>query len=464
MKAAYGTDLIAMPAIHGLSGSVKAPPSKSVTHRAYILASLAQSQSAVLNPNRCIDTERTRECLEKLGARFFEKGHDMRVLPMPRTEGNVVRFFGAVEPIKLDCGESGSTLRFILPLVCALGAKTVITGGERLFKRPIAGLIASLNAMGAKISCFEQGSLKTAPARLTLPEARIRADVSSQYISGLLMALPLAFGERRAQIALEGRRVSESYITLTLKMLREYGVYAEETADGYALLAPGGYRRAEPFTVEGDWSAAAVLLAAGALCSYEGVTVTGVNLDSAQPDKAILDILTRMGARVHTDAAGGFVTVRRPENGRLKPIMDLSVRDFPDLAAAIVPLMARADGVSRIKDAGGLRQKECDRLEALCDMLMAAGVNAIEGPDSLAVTGSVHDIGEDCAAGIPDAGNVAFTKNDHRMAFAAALLGISGKTGVIAYGGECIAKSYPQFYEALNSLAKEGENVVSLRK
>lgn len=464
MDHSYGADLIITPAINGLSGSIKAPPSKSVTHRAYILAALAQAQSVIKCPSRCLDAERTRDCLERLGARFIEADGDISVLPMPRTEGNVVRFFGTSEPVKLNCGASGSTLRFILPLVCALGARADITGDERLFERPAAGLIDSLMDMGARISFDGKRLLSVMPSRLTLPVAHIRADVSSQYISGLLMAMPVAFREQRTQIKLHGRRVSENYITLTLDMLGQYGVAAEKLSDGYALLAQSGYNRTEPFYVEGDWSSAAVLLAAGALCSSGGVTVTGLNLQSAQPDIAIMDILERMGARIEKSAATGSVTAKRPAQGRLKPVMDLSVRDFPDLAAVIVPLMARADGVSRIINAGGLRQKECDRLEALTDMLQCTGVTAIEGPDSLAVTGSVHKIGDAYIEGMPNAGDIAFTKYDHRMAFAATLLGISGKTGIIAYGGDCIEKSYPHFYQALNSLAKEGKNVVSLRK
>ncbi len=456
----YGTDFMVRPAINGLFGSVEAPPSKSVTHRAYILASLASEESSIIHPSRCLDTERTRDCLEKLGARFFEEGRDMRISPMPRTVGNVVRFFGSSERVELNCGASGSTLRFLLPLVCALGARASITGDERLFERPVSGLVGALNDMGARISFDGQSMLKIAPSRLALSTARIRADVSSQYISGLLMALPVAFKEQRAEIKLDGERVSENYVTLTLNMLNEYGVSVEKQSDGYVLCAPDGYRRRKPFKAEGDWSSAAVLLAAGALCSNEGVTVTGLNLSSAQPDMAIIDILKRMGARVETDAETGSVTVRRSESGKLKPIMDLSVRDFPDLAAVIVPLMARADGVSRIINAGGLRQKECDRLEALTDMLQGLGITAIEGPDSLAVTGTAQEIGDSLTSTV----DVAFTKGDHRMAFAAALLGISGKAGIIAYGGECIEKSYPQFYQALNSLVTEGENVVSLRK
>lgn len=457
----YARDVDITPATGGLAGTVSAPPSKSATHRAYILSALAGSITDLIAPSHCSDAEHTRDCLEKLGAKFLSAGGKTTVQPMLRTVGNIVRF-QPVKPVELYCGDSASTLRFILPLACALGVKTRITGGQRLFERPAIDLIAALNNMGAKVTTDTEHFIDTDALRISVPNVSIRADVSSQYISGLLMAFPAAITSECA-IKLEGKRVSQGYIDLTIQILSEFGVIANKTDDGYTVSAPNGIGRRDPLRIEGDWSGAAVLLAAGALCSDDGVTVTGLKLDSAQPDRAIVDILKRMGARVDIDEAAGAVTTRRPAEGKLKPI-ELSVRDFPDLVPVLAPLMARADGVSRIKDAGALRDKECDRLASLSEMLHTTGATTIEGPDSLAISGMLHELGEGLIACTPYNVDVAFTNQDHRMAFAATLLGLSGRRKLMAYAGDCVDKSYPDFFRTVNSLSKGDKNVIEIRK
>ncbi len=386
-------------------GEVRAPASKSQAHRYLICAALTEHPVRVENVGEAQDIRATRECL--------------RVLL--NTDGGTCR---------LDCGESGTTLRFLLPLAGALGADAEFILRGRLPERPIEPLAHELCAHGMSIE--RQGNLlrctgKLRPGVFTLP-----GDVSSQFISGLLMALPMLPGDSTLNIT--GQLQSASYAAMTLEALRLSGISVTETAGGYYI--PGGQSYAAPeiMTVEGDWSNAAPFLCMGAL-SRGGIAVTGLNQESGQGDRAVVQILRKLGANVevHDDR----VSVRR---GVLRG-MTIDAAMIPDIIPVLAALAAVADGETEIINAGRLRLKESDRLGGTARMLHALGADARIDGDSLILRGR------------PElAGGTAETESDHRMAMAAAVAACACRGVVTVSDPDCVRKSYPSFWDDLSSL------------
>ncbi len=401
-----------------LAGSVRAIPAKSHMHRALICASLADRPTELLCPGTGRDIEATIGCLRALGADIREQNGVYTVRPFSRPNGRVL----------LDCGESGSTLRFLLPLAPALGVPASFVGRGRLAERPLSPLYEQLLAHGAALSPAGSFPL-TVDGQLTPGEYRMDGGVSSQFFTGLLLALPLLDGESR--VVTEGALASAPYVALTLAVQKSFGVTPLRDGPQF-IVSPQSYRSPGRLTVEGDWSNAAFWLVAGALNG--DITVRGLRPDSAQGDRAILPLLRQMGAFIRTD--GDSVTISR---SRLRGIQ-IDAADIPDLVPALAVAAAAAEGKTVITGAARLRLKESDRIHSVCALLRSLGASCFETPDGLYIPGGGL-LGGDVDA-----------CNDHRIAMSAAVAACACASPVRIHGAESAEKSYPAFFHDFEAL------------
>lgn len=403
------------------TGEVHIPASKSQAHRMLLCAAMGESEVTLRCRGLSKDILATVACLKALGASVDAEGEVLHLRPVSAPPPGL-------RP--LPCGESGSTLRFLLPLAGALGASAVFEREGRLPERPIEPLGRELcrNGMdirsdGARLYC--SGHLR--PGAFSLP-----GNISSQYISALLMTLPLLEGESTLRI--EGALESAAYVAMTEEVLRLGGVRTEKTGDGYRI--PGGQRCrfAPELSVEGDYSNAAFFLCAGAL-SERGIRVTGLDPQSRQGDRAIVPLLEEMGAQVASD--GSSVTVKRDALHGIT----IDASPIPDLIPVLSVVAAAASGETRVIHAQRLRLKESDRLHSTTQMLRALGAEAEELPDGLVIRG-----GRTLAGGTVDA------CGDHRIAMSAAVAGGICRGAVTICGSECVQKSYPDFWTDFQQL------------
>ncbi len=398
------------------SGSVRIPASKSQAHRLLICAALGEGQTEIRCDGISADIAATMACLNALGAKIACEGERITVEPIGAVPNGLC---------ELPCGESGSTLRFLLPLCGALGAEAVFLMQGRLPERPLAPLDAVLREQGMTIR--QEGGRLCCSGRLTPGDYSLPGNVSSQYISGLLMALPLLEGESRLQVT--GPVASAGYIAMTEDALNLAELGFEK--DGWRYRIPGHQRSCLPtsLSVEGDWSNAAFFLAAGAL-SDRGVRVCGMNPASSQGDRAVLEILRRFGADISVEKER--IDTRR---GALCAV-DIDAEPIPDLIPVLSVVAACAEGETHIRNAGRLRLKESDRLQSTAALLTALGGDVTEGEDSLTIRGrrSLN-------------GGTVDSFGDHRIAMAAAVAACLCTEPVTVLGGECVRKSYPRFWD-----------------
>ena len=426
-----------------LTGTVQIPASKSVAHRAYICAALAAAPTDIICNSDSIDIQATRNCLNTLGRALSGE---------------------SVSELILDCRESGSTLRFLLPLACVLTDKLKqpihFTGADYLAKRPLSPLLEELCAHGADIRfsgsfpLIVSGGLT--PGSYTLP-----GNISSQYISGLLLALPLLSGN--SEIHITGIRESVSYIGLTLDMQRTFGIRITETDYGYFVPGNQAYTSPGTLTIEADWSSAAFWLVAGAIGTTAPV-LTGLSLDSAQGDRAVLRILESFGAKIGKTDAG--ITIEKPSvlHGT---VVDAS--DVPDLIPVLAVAAAYAEGKTEFINAGRLRIKESDRIVSTEELLQRLGVKTESTQDTLTVYGTVSGANSapvsDSAPvlsdyAVSDTDPIAVRSfNDHRIAMSAAVAATVSKRPLLLSQAEAVSKSYPTFYEHYKSLGGRMETI-----
>jgi len=406
-----------------LNGTVNAIPSKSQAHRALICAALADKPTRVECKGESEDILATVACLSALGAEIEREPGAYAVRPLKReVSGGVAT---------LPCGESGSTFRFMLPIVCALGRKVCFTPKGRLPERPLSPLYEELVSHGAELS--PQGSVPFyAGGRLTPGRYLLDAGVSSQFISGLLFALPLLDGD--SELALTGNAESFPYVELTVAMLGEFGVKADFSGGVFSI--PGGqmYRSSGAVHVEGDWSNAAFWLGAGAIGSGS-VTCAGLDMQSRQGDRAILDFLAKFGAQVEVKGSSVSVSV-----GKLRGI-EIDAKDIPDLVPILAVIGAAAEGTTVIRNAGRLRTKESDRLAAVSAVLRVLGADVSETEDGLVLQG-----------GTAFSGGEVSSHGDHRIAMSAAIAATVCTEPVVIHGAEAVNKSYPGFFDDLRLL------------
>lgn len=423
-----------------LAGSVPAIASKSMAHRLIIAAALANGETHVICNTTCEDIEATVRCLTALGSRIEAVSDGYRVHPVPKS--TALGILRALVGAELDCGESGSTLRFMLPVACALGAEARFTGRGRLGGRPLEPLASELIAAGCELEglgglpLITRGRLR--PGRFELP-----GNVSSQYITGLMLAAPLLDGP--SEILVRGRIESRPYVSLTIQALSAFGVDVAqergqiEGGEATFFRIAGDYRTTGEVIVEGDWSNAAFWLCAGAI-GEAPVTVEGVSPSSAQGDRSVLAVLSRFGARVGRSTSAATV---RPDRLRA---FDMSAQDIPDLVPVISAVASVAAGTSRIADCARLRLKESDRLETVAAGLAALGAHVEIRRDDLIIEGV-----DALASGTVDAAG------DHRIAMMAAVAAIRADGPVTITGAEAVAKSYPAFFDHYRLLGGDVE-------
>ncbi len=413
------------PKLHGYLDAI---PSKSHAHRLFIAAAFADRETVIrcraVNKDICA----TIDCLNALGAEISEIEPGVyRVVPV---KGDI-----SGKPAVLDVGESGSTLRFMLPVALAAGADATFVCHGRLPERPLSPLYEQLLEHGAVLS--EKGTNPfLASGKISGGEYVLDGGVSSQFVTGLLLALPLT-GEK-ASVTLTGKVESRPYIDITLKTLRGFGVDVVENGTTFTLDAQK-YTSPGEIEVEGDWSNAAFFLVAGAF-SEEGITVGKVDETSPQGDRAIVRILRDFGADVTAD--GDCVTVKK---AKLRaPETPVDAADIPDLIPIVSVLAAVSEGTTVIENCGRLRLKESDRLLTIREMLTNLGADVEIVGDSLVLNGKERLFG----------GTVS-SHNDHRIAMAAAIAATVSKGEVVIEQSEAVAKSYPMFFEVFDSLTEE---------
>lgn len=400
-----------------LGGVIPAIPAKAYAHRILICAALSDAPTLVRGLYPSEDILTTKSCLQNLGARFEERPDGCLVVPPQKFAERAV----------LDCAESGSTLRFLLPLAATLGVNATFVGRGKLPERPLDELIGTLLKYGVKID----GDRLPLTTQGTMAGERFAIDgsISSQYVTGMLLSLAAMGGKRLLEV--KGKRVSGSYIDITVEILRAFGAEVEQNDVGFSVCAPNRLRSPREITVEGDWSNAAFFLVAGAI-GDKGVTVTGLNANSCQGDSAIVDVLTRMNADVTTDT--DKITVKP---SRLKGAK-IDCSDCPDLAPILSVAAAHAEGETVISGAERLKLKECDRLSAIIDLMNACDVSTSAENDKLYILGGQPSFCE------------AACRADHRMIMSAAIMGSS--CGATIDNADGVKKSYPDFFEDFSKL------------
>ena len=408
-----------------LCGSVRIPASKSQAHRLLICAALGKAPVHLTLDGFSDDILATMHCLTALGADIRQLPDGLLVTPIARVPDGLC---------ELPCRESGSTLRFLLPVCGLLGADAVFLREGRLAERPLAPLDEQLTQHGMTLRA--EGARLYCRGRLTGGDFMLPGNISSQYITGLLLALP--FLKEDSTLRLTTQLQSADYVRMTEQALEAAGVRLTRRPDGWDIPGHQAARLPAALAVEGDWSSAAFFLCAGAL-SERGVTVSGLRRDSAQPDSAVLAVLQSFGASVRWTAEDA-VTVRR------QPLRAVTVDagPMPDLIPIVSVVAAAAGGETHIRNAARLRLKESDRLSSVAQLFTALGGHVRELPDGLIVTG-----------GAPLTGGTADACGDHRIAMSAAIAAALCAAPVTVRGSETTSKSYPRFWDDLAMLKGE---------
>ena len=398
--------MIARIAPGPLWGSIPAIPSKSEAHRLLICAALADAPTTLPLASSSRDIDATIRCLNAMGADIVLSDGELRVTPIADPPARC----------EADCGESGSTLRFLLPVAGALGVETDFRMHGRLPERPIAPLDRELTRGGCALSKPERDVLRIS-GRLKPGAYNLPGDVSSQYITGMLLALTLLPGE--SSLTITGKLESASYIGITRRCMASFGANPVPTDDGYRIPGLGRYASPGRMQIGGDWSNAAFWLCINELPGCE-VEVTGLDPDSAQGDRKIVSALAELRA-----SEGECV---------------LDAGDIPDLVPTIAACACAAGRALRVTHAERLRIKESDRIATVRQALTALGGAVDETPDGLIVHRQKPVGGEVDAVG------------DHRIAMMAAVASAGCTREVVIRGAEAVNKSYPGFWRGFKSL------------
>ena len=393
-----------------LCGSVKIPPSNSAAHRALICAALSEKESRITPYCSSKDIRATVSCLKALGMNIKEEETGYTVSKGEVKRGERLNFY-----------ESGSTARFLLPIAAALGADITADGEGRLPMRPMDTLTSLFREHGVDVSADNLPI--TLKGKMKGGEFSLAGNISSQFISGLLLAAPL-MDEEVIVIPITALE-SVGYIDMTISAMKKYGVNVEEALVGWRVPKQSRYIGAHT-VIEGDWSQAAFFMAAAAIGG--DVKIEGLDFTSLQGDMAALDVFAAFGANISIED-----NVLHIKRGTLKGI-EVSVRNIPDMVPAIAVTAAFAEGKTKICSAERLRIKESDRIKTTLDMLNAMGVKTEETPDGMVIYG-----------GKPK-GAVIDGANDHRIVMAAAVAAAYAEGESIITGADAINKSYPEFF------------------
>lgn len=409
--------------VHGvLNGEVVPPPSKSRAHRLLICAALGKEPCTIVCSSVNDDIIATMRCLNALGASITYSSGVFNVNPVKVVKGGT-----------LDCGESGSTLRFLVSVAAVLGADATFVGSGKLPQRPMGALTDVLAEHGISFTRLAADELPVScRGELRGGKYILPGNISSQYLTGLLFALPIAKDD--SEIEIVGGLTSASYVAMTLDALATAGIIIEHKGNIFRIKGNQQYRVPSDLIVEGDWSSAAFWVVAGVV-GAKPVTVCGMNEESLQGDSAIVTHLRNMGAFIEKQ---GDRVIAMPSHlfGA-----ELDCTDTPDLVPVLSVAAAVAQGTTIFTGVGRLRFKECDRLAAMKELLALYGISSQIGEDTFTVFG-----GEPVASGVVD------SCGDHRIAMAAAIMSTVSRGVTAIDGASCVAKSYPAFFDDFASL------------
>lgn len=405
-----------------LTGEINAIASKSMAHRLLICAALTEGVTRIRCTTSSEDIDATIGCLRAMGSNVVKIGNFYLVPKITATP---------CQSIVFDCKESGTTLRFMMCIAAGIGLRAKFQGSDRLFERPLSPLEDVLTEHGVVISRDEGGRIIQS-GRAFGENYNISGNVSSQFISGLLLMLPLCKG---VSVIVEDEFESKPYVDLTVSALRQADLNV--TIEDRKYTVTGRYDMRDT-SVEGDWSNSAFFLCASALGC--GIAVQGLNTESLQGDKEILSVLKKFGADVEIERNKVRLTSEKLKG------FEIDARNIPDLVPVISVVAALSEGKTVIKGAARLKYKESDRLKTVCDMINALGGKCEVYDDGLIIEGV-----KKLSGGRVDA------CNDHRIAMSAAIAALKCDSPVEISGAEAVNKSYPDFFEDLKKLGVKVE-------
>jgi 3-phosphoshikimate 1-carboxyvinyltransferase len=402
----------------GIKGAIKAPASKSMTQRAIAAALLADGQSIIHNPSYCDDSLAAMSIAVGLGARLEPQPGELKI-----------NASGVLKESKLNCGESGLAIRMFSPIAALYPAEITMVGANSLKKRPMSMIEEALTQLGVKCSSTGGFLPLTIQGPITGGKIEIDGSISSQLLTGLLMALPLA--ETDSEIKVKNLK-SKPYIDMTIQILRSFGIVVYN--NDYNLFQIPGKQKYIPqsYTVEGDWSGGAFLLVAGAINGE--LAIKGLRTDSMQSDMSIMNALERAGAKIRLSE--NQIEISKSE---LKSF-EFDATESPDLFPPLVALASYCEGITNIRGVSRLIYKESDRAATLRDEFEKINIKIEIRDDLMSVTG-----GQPCGARVE-------SHDDHRIAMAAAVAALGATGRVYIRDSQCVAKSYPGFFEDLRSL------------
>lgn len=397
-------------------GTVAVPSSKSFAHRLLIASFLSGERTEIFGSFDVGDIQTTANCLKSMGGEI------------ELTKDRIVINGKKIKDCALNVLDSGSTLRFLLPIVSALGIVAKFVGTERLANRPISKLLDTLRENGG---IFSSDALPiVSSGKLVGGDYVIDGSESSQYVTGLLLALPIL--DKSSNVIIKGKTVSSNYIDITLDVLKQFSIKVKKTQTGY--FVEGGQKYVSPKTirVEGDWSSACFFAVLGAINGE--VTVENVNLNSVQGDKVVVDVLKKAGVSI-IESTDKF-TVKKS----VVKQFDFDAENYPDIVPILSVLASFSDGVCCFKNVSRLKEKESDRLSGIVEMLKKFSIKAEERNECLFVLG-----------GKPESAEYD-SPNDHRMTMSASVLAVTTRGISAINGAECVKKSYQEFFEHLKQI------------
>ncbi len=422
--------------IRAVTGSVQLPGSKSISNRALLLSALANGTTELNNLLVAEDTDMMIGALRTLGIQIEQNGDRV-----------VVHGCGGKFPVKdanLFLGNAGTALRPLSSTLAFSGGQYVLDGVARMRQRPIGHLVEALNSIGAKVSCLKEEGY---PPILIEPSTRITSDivlvkgnVSSQFVSGLLMAAPLIAPSRGLIVRIDGELTSSPYVSLTCQMMRQFGVVVSNTVEDYVVpshpyLSPGKLQ------VESDASGASYFLALGALCGP--LKVEGLGRSSVQGDATFVEYLAKMGAVV--TRGENWIKTAPPLYGHRLEGINADYRQIPDAAMTIAAIAPMCKGTTVLRGIGSWRVKETDRISAMATELTKVGCKVETGEDWMRI-----DPPEQLQSAVFD------TYEDHRMAMCMSLIAAGG-VPVDIRNPACVAKTFPDYFDRLESVVAKAK-------
>lgn len=415
--------------VRGIECSVRVPPSKSYTHRALVIAGLAEGDSIIRNYLKAGDTISTLNSLKAFGIAMEAREEDEILIHGSR---GVLR----TPQQTLDCENSGTTIR-LMSSVAALDGRVTLTGDSSLQRRPMQPLLDALNQLGVKAYSIKGDGtppLVVEGQGMRGGLARIRGDVSSQFISSLLLSAPYA--EQDVEIEITSPLKSKPYVDITLDIMKSFGVPVENERYEKFTVKPDRVYKGREYAVEGDYSSGAYFLALAVLTGSR-VSVEGLSINSLQGDRLLLDILEKCGSEI-SEKNGKLVV----KGGEPRP-MDVDLGDAPDLLPTVAAVICKAEGKSAIRNVGHARFKESDRIAACAREFSKFGAKIRELEDGVLIEGKKKLKGAVVESG-----------GDHRMAMALTILGLAAEGRTTIKDTECVSISFPKFYEIISSILK----------